>query len=79
MTRGRIPAAVVEVEDWSVNMWAAAACSGLEAGWNDVEARLFGAGQILRSIGQGRAAVLAFFLAALAGHRAVLERQNGRR
>lgn len=53
---------VAAVEQMAVELWHS------ESLWTDVEARLFGAAEVLRSIGQDRAAKLAFWLASLAGH-----------
>lgn len=66
MTRGRKPTALLEVEARAVSMWATAGSSQFQ--FADVEARLFGMGEILGFIGQGRASKEAFFLASLAGH-----------
>lgn len=70
MTRGRVPKSVLETEAMATRAWAAAMDAGrLEVIiWRDIEGRMFGAGEILRAIGQRRASDDAFFLASLAGH-----------
>lgn len=74
MTRGRVPKSVLETEAMAVRGWAYANEAGFGSGplervlWRDLEGRMFGAGEILRAIGQRRASDDAFFLASLAGH-----------
>lgn len=70
MTRGRVAKSVLETEAMACRAWAAAQDAGPLEGiiWRDIEGRLFGAGEILRAIGQRRASDEAFFLASLAGH-----------
>lgn len=75
MSRGPVPKAVKDVERFAVILWD---CGQFTYGenvpaeiWRDRESQIFGAGQILRLMGQDRAANDAFFLASLAGHLAL--------
>ncbi len=81
MTRGRVPKSCVAVERLALRLWTRFEietgrdeAKGFVYGatvhpdFRDVEARMFGAGQVLNELGQNRAAADAFFLASLAGH-----------
>lgn len=60
--------AVLAVHRQAVDMWEACDRSMTHIGFIDIEARLFGMGEVLRAIGESQASADAFFLASLAGH-----------
>lgn len=68
MRRGRIPKTVYIVEALAVELWQVPEYCDPDLWWRRVAAEMFGAGAMLRRLGQAEAAQLAYSLASLAGH-----------
>lgn len=60
--------AVKAVERQACAMWRTAGLAAPHIQFREIEARMFGMGEVLRDLGESAASGEAFFLASLAGH-----------